>query len=251
FNESWDLNYGEGGAQNGPNIGFTVPEENTETVFSFDTITNVMTISVGGETAPAVGNLFLAKAIWVTQDTIAWNIGRIPGATYRLHYSDAAELALTDEGIEGGESIELTYDRSGFPEDVLGRNPQLSDYFALKIAPEDLDLVPEILRGQIAISQTYGSEATLGDATSVQIWGVLDDLYAENALDAPLGVVYDGNVPSLHLWAPTASTVRLLLTDDADTPITDATSYDMTFDPETGIWSITGDPDWTGSYYLY
>src|SRR5690606_30479270 len=108
FNESWDLNYGEGGAQNGPNIGFTVPEENTETVFSFDTITNVMTISVGGETAPAVGNLFLAKAIWVTEDSIAWNIGRIPGATYRLHYSDTAELALTDEGIEGGESIELT-----------------------------------------------------------------------------------------------------------------------------------------------
>src|SRR5690606_19925211 len=38
FTESWDLNYGEGGAQNGPNIGFTVPEENTETVFSFTTI---------------------------------------------------------------------------------------------------------------------------------------------------------------------------------------------------------------------
>ena len=58
-------------------------------------------------------------------------------------------------------------------------------------------------------------------------------------------------MPSLHLWAPTASTVRLLLTDDADTPITDATFYEMTFDPETGIWGITGEPDWTGRYYLY
>jgi pullulanase-type alpha-1,6-glucosidase len=251
FNESWDLNYGDGGARNGPNIGFTVPEDGTETVFSFDTTTNVMTISVGGETVPAVGNLILAKAIWVTEDTIAWNIGRIPGATYLLHYSDAAELALTDAGIEGGDSIELTYDRAGLPEDVLERNPQLADYFALKIAPEELDLVPEILRGQIAISQTFGSEATLGDATSIQIWGVLDDLYAENALDAPLGVVYDGASPSLHLWAPTAHRVFLNLFDGADTPETDGTLYDMSFDPESGIWSIAGDPSWTGKYYVY
>ncbi len=35
LNESWDINYGVGGVQNGPNIVFTVPADNTLMIFSF------------------------------------------------------------------------------------------------------------------------------------------------------------------------------------------------------------------------
>ncbi len=69
---SWTLNYGEDGAQGGANLQFTVPADNTETVFSFDSATHIMTIVVGGAALPKVGNLKQAQAQWVSLDTIAW-----------------------------------------------------------------------------------------------------------------------------------------------------------------------------------
>jgi pullulanase-type alpha-1,6-glucosidase len=246
--ESWSVNYGADGVPGGANILFVVPEDGTETVFTFDSSTNIMTISVGGASAPAVGNLFLSRAIWVSADTIAWDIARIPGATYTLHYSPTAELTLTNDGVEGGEGIELTYDRAGLPEAVLAANPQLADdYFALKISPDDLALVPDILRGQLAVSMRYNNAEVFGDATGVQIWGVLDDLYAT---DEPLGVQFDADgVPTLSVWAPTAQNVRLHLfmsTDAVEEPeIVDMSRSD------SGVWSVTGDAGWYGRSYLY
>jgi len=44
LNESWDVNYGEGGAQNGPNYAFTVVP-NAAVTFSYDPVTHLLTIS--------------------------------------------------------------------------------------------------------------------------------------------------------------------------------------------------------------
>jgi glycosidase len=46
INESWDVNYGAGGVQNGPNIPFTVPGDNYRVAFSFDDATNVLSVQV-------------------------------------------------------------------------------------------------------------------------------------------------------------------------------------------------------------
>ncbi len=247
YNESWTLNYGDGGAQNGANIGFTVPDDGSETVFTYDVSTNVMTITVGGETGPAIGNLFVSKAVWVTADTLAWDISRIPGAEYRLHFSPDASLSLTDVGVEGGDFVTLTVDREGLPGTALATSPQLLDYVALKIAPEDLARVPEILTGQVAISVTFNNGTQLGDATGVQTWGAIDDLYA---YDGPLGVTFTDGVPQIAVWAPTAQNVRLHLFADSAAD-TEAEILDMTHDAEAGVWSVSGDAAWYGQYYLY
>jgi glycosidase len=47
LNESWDVNYGQGGVQNGPNIQFTVPANGAKTVFRYDGATHVLTIQAG------------------------------------------------------------------------------------------------------------------------------------------------------------------------------------------------------------
>jgi glycosidase len=44
LNESWDVNYGEGGAPGGPNLAFTVPAAGAVT-FSFDAASKLLTIS--------------------------------------------------------------------------------------------------------------------------------------------------------------------------------------------------------------
>lgn len=49
--ESWALNYGAGGVQDGPNIGFSVPVSGTEVLFQWDSVSHVMQILVEVSTA--------------------------------------------------------------------------------------------------------------------------------------------------------------------------------------------------------
>jgi pullulanase-type alpha-1,6-glucosidase len=248
-NESWSLNWGLNGARDGANIPFFVNEDNQLVEFSWDSSTFIMTIVVGGEAGPAVGNLLTSIAQWVTEDTILWNIGRIPGANYRLHFSADGSLDLGDQGITGGDFIPLTYDRRGMTDAIVARFPHLQrEYFALRIAEADLPRVPEILKGQLALSATYNTPdgEVLQDATGVQIAGVLDDLYF---YDGDLGVLWDGDIPTLRVWAPTARSVSLHLFDAEDS----SAALDVL--PMTagahGTWEITGTADWNHAYYLY
>jgi pullulanase/glycogen debranching enzyme len=106
------------------------------------------------------------------------------------------------------------------------------------------------LKGQVAVSAVGGE---LLDATGLQIAGVLDDLYP---YDGPLGVTYEDGVgtaavPVLRVWAPTAQRVRLVLYDDANPETAGAEPQIMRIDPDTGVWTLVGEPDWDRQYYLY
>jgi glucoamylase len=48
-NESWDENYGAGGAPNGANIPFSVPTDRAKVTFSYDTTSHLLTISVADQ----------------------------------------------------------------------------------------------------------------------------------------------------------------------------------------------------------
>ncbi len=246
-NQSWDLNWGADGARGGANIPFIVSEDNALVEFSFNTADNVMTIVIDGEAASSLtGNLFTATAHWVTRDTILWDIGRVPGATYRLHYSADASLELSESGITGGEFVELTATRDGVTPQIAERFPHLARFDAFTLAEADVSLVPDMLKGQIAVDGVSAQGLLLG-ATLLQIPGVLDDLFT---YDGDLGVTWAESVPSLSVWAPTARNVRLHLFADSD-PATTATVIDMTHDAQAGVWSVTGDPDWKDQFYLY
>ncbi|HYP53610.1 MAG TPA: hypothetical protein VEQ42_08720, partial [Pyrinomonadaceae bacterium] len=51
--ESWDENYGAGGAQNGADIEFNVPTNNAPVKFAYDAATHVLTIEAGSAPPPA------------------------------------------------------------------------------------------------------------------------------------------------------------------------------------------------------
>ncbi len=257
YNQSWDKNYGLDGVPNGPNIPFSVPAIGHDVTFSYDTATNVMTIAVSEEpvataediaaaqASAVVGDLGTAKAQWVSANTIAWKV-EAGVAIYKLHYSPDAALKIEDGKVVGGENISLRVDKNGLSADILARFPQLAGYTAFTIKDDDLAKVPDILKGQIAVSVT-GTGGKISDATGVQIPGVLDDLFT---YDGDLGVVYDGDTPTLKVWAPTAQSVKLHLFASPK-PDAESTVHDMDYDPTSGVWSVTGAPDWTYQYYLY
>lgn len=47
LNESWDINYGQGGAQNGANISFSVPVDHAKVSFRYDSSSHVLSILSG------------------------------------------------------------------------------------------------------------------------------------------------------------------------------------------------------------
>ncbi len=244
-NGSWDVNYGEGGALDGANLSFSVQEADTLVTFTFDSRSNLLNISVGS--GGIQGNISQRSAYWVAADTIAWNIEPAPGDQHFFHYDPRGGVfSLGFNGISGGESVPLTVDPNGFSDQTLAKFPHLRNFTALKFSPDDLSVARVALKGQIAVSAQDESGQTI-DAAGLQIPGVLDDLYP---YDGDLGVTFSDGVPSLTLWAPTARQVRLHLFDDAN-PDTAAEIITMRPTPSSGIWSVTGEADWAGKYYLY
>lgn len=47
INESWDVNYGQGGVPNGNNINFVVPSDNAKVTFRYDPSTHILSILAG------------------------------------------------------------------------------------------------------------------------------------------------------------------------------------------------------------
>jgi pullulanase len=247
INESWDENYGAEGAPNGGNISFTVPSSCAGMFFSYDPSTHVLTVSADG--APR-GNIARAQAYWVSEDTIAWKPAGSANvqedSTFALVYDADGGLLLNGEGVQGGTAIPLAWDPEGLSAEVLEKLPHLSGYAAFKIPANRLGEVPEALKGQLAIEAKAG-DGTLIDATSLQIQGVLDDLYTANG---PLGVTFAADhTPAFHVWAPTAREVRLLVFDSSTA--TDPSAEVAMTRGADGVWTATGTPAWYARYYLY
>ncbi len=244
INESWSENYGAGGARDGANIGFSVPSLGTPVVFQYDSVSHKLNIEVIG--APK-GDINRARAHWVSDGLLVWEptVASIPaGASFRLYYDPNGAMIQDVTGISGGQSILLTREVT-LPPQIAEKFPHLVGKPVLRIADEDLILVPTLLKGQLALSLA-DVDGNLMDATSVQLPGVLDALYAN---DEALGLTWTGDVPTLKLWAPTARNVNLHLFESSTTSSVGV--IPMQLDPATGVWSFTGDATWKGLFYLY
>ncbi len=164
-------------------------------------------------TVAGVGDIVnKAQAYWLTADTIVWPVIWSERSTYTLHYDPQGAMAVSEEGIQGGGEIVLEYASHDLNSELAEQYPHLSDAIMLRVPEVDLSQVPEILKGQVALSVTAPNGDVL-EVTSLQIAGALDDLYT---YDGPLGVTWEGETPTLQLWAPTARSVTLHLFTDSD-----------------------------------
>jgi pullulanase len=232
----------------GPDMFLVLAEHGSE-IWLLSGSATIHTERPGPEEDIVVGDLDVARAHWVSRDIVAWPLEEvIIEATYRLHYDVEGDLTIARTEVEGGSSILLSYDPDGLPAEVLEKFPHLEGYTALRLAEPDIELIPDILQGRLAVSKTSGAVGAEGgqliDATGLQVPGVLDDLFF---YDGDLGVVWEGDAPTLKLWAPTARSVGLHLFEDT---AGDATEV-LELEREGGVWSISGEPGWKGRYYLY
>ena len=192
--------------------------------------------------ALAFGDLSRAKAHWVNRNTILWAVPPTEGATFFLHGSPTASLRVTTAGVTGGDTVPLSVERETSPE-LFANFPYLKGSTILKLSIPDQARSQSWLKHQLAVSVRYPDGS--GDATSLQIPGVLDDVCRWRGA---LGVTWANGTPTVRLWAPTAQKVRLLVFDGPRTaqPVE---TVDMT--RESWTYVVQGKPSWKGKYYLY
>ncbi len=179
------------------------------------------------------------RAFWLEKGTLAWN--NFQAYSYELHYNVDGSLIVP---INSGLGIPLT-PKGKITSNRYPKFPNIYGYQTLEIPEESLSSIPEILKSEMAIA-AYNEKGQLIDITGVQIQGVLDDLYSYSG---ELGVIYQEGIPTIKVWAPTAQSITLHRFGDAN-PSTNATTTPMNYDPQTGVWSITGNTTWDRQYYL-
>lgn len=235
---SWDENYGVGGTPGGGNYSFTA-ETGKLVEFRYTIATHVLEIIV---TDPPLAGTGQSRAHWVSEDTLAWPAELLGGAaaadaTWTLEHSPDAALAVADGAVTGGgDAVELALDPAGLSDAQLATFPALEGFLALRPVGVDRAAVQELLTEQLAIAQS--TDGALSAFTGVQVPGVLDDLYADAVASVPLGVSWQGDEPTLSLWAPTAQSVSLEVWPSGGTG--DPAVIPAEFDTADGTWSVDG-----------
>ncbi|MDO4246119.1 MAG: pullulanase-type alpha-1,6-glucosidase [Deinococcus sp.] len=191
-----------------------------------------------------VGDLRKQQAIMLGRDLIAVKPELVrPGAWLTLHVSPTAALKLGADGVSGGDTLTLEEVEGGLTPALKAKAPYLAGYALLQIRAEDRAKLPAALSGQLAVSSVM-PDGTVLDATGVQTAWALDDLYA---YDGPLGVAWQGNKPTVRLWAPTAQDVKLRVSRPDGSQ---ERTLPMTRD-KGGVWTAAGDPSWKGLAYRF
>jgi pullulanase-type alpha-1,6-glucosidase len=191
------------------------------------------------------GSLSRLKAHWVNRNTILWNTTGSPEYRYSLYYSAAAALEISVDRASSVIEIPLEFIPGGAEEAIRLKFPHLASFSTFKVPADRLGELPEALKGQVAVAM-HAASGGLVDVSGVQIPGILDDIYATSG---PLGMNWEGSSPCLRVWAPTAKSVTLVLFSDATSRSTKKLT--MSWDKNTGVWSLTGEASWLKQYYLF
>jgi pullulanase-type alpha-1,6-glucosidase len=237
INESFDENYGAGGAQGGANIPITA--SGGAVTFTYDHATHVINDDLPRSITAERG------AHWVRRDLLAWNLPDArEGFHYRLYWDPDGGMTV-DDGVISAESwVEIELE-SGLPDAVRQQFPHLADYEALRLPRSLASSILSILTGQVAVA-IFDADGELVSATGVQLPGALDDIFS-GARQRDLGPTWQGKQPTLALWAPTAKTVSVLLDRTGPTP---ERRILMTQDTD-GVWTVSGRPSWRNARYRY
>ncbi len=185
-----------------------------------------------------------ASAHWVSSDRLIWDSGEF-GYRHEIRYSADADIAVNEEGVSGGEVIEVGREVSAGSE-IRDRYPHLSDRPVRRVGA-DKPIIKEALKGQL-VAVAYDPNDKPVAATRVQFPGVIDELYF---YDGELGPIYDGDNITLKLWAPTAQSVRLNIYDAGEDRLEQLEPVNDQH-PEDGVWHFRGDrEEWDRKYYRF
>jgi pullulanase/glycogen debranching enzyme len=190
-----------------------------------------------------------ARAYWLSRSLLQWP-GIDAGGRFKLYHSATGQIVTTkDEPVKGADgAVALEVFAGAVPPDVAERFKYVPAGVVVQVPRANLGTLRPLLTRQLVLVQEDG-EGRVQNATTAQIAGVLDDLYASAAAERDLGVRVTGGAAQFKLWAPTAQRVGLCLYETGGGK---ALTY-QTMNPvaSSGIWQATKGGGQPGSYYKY
>ncbi|XOV78630.1 MAG: pullulanase-type alpha-1,6-glucosidase [Aestuariibacter sp.] len=180
-------------------------------------------------------------AHWLRQDTIAWQVQDSRATQIRLYHSATASLAIEQGMVTGSDGFISLTNFGPLSGELTAENPHLSHLSAWQL--HDLTQVEDIIKSQLAVVALDENNIPL-EATYVQIPRVLDDVFQ---FAGHPGVSYASGVPEITVWAPTAQSLQLILTDEQGNELS---RYNATATVD-GAWQFIGDASWDKQYYQF
>jgi len=188
------------------------------------------------------------RAVWLTGRLLQWP-AVASGSTVKLYWSStgqiAAGLGVPISGADG--SITLDDYTGTIPSDVATRFKWVGAGSVYAVRDADVAGLGALHKAQVVLVQE-DTGGNVQNATTAQIAGAMDDLYAA-ATSATLGPVVAVGSTTYTLWAPTAQGVMLYRYASGTGDATHADA--MAFDASTGLWRFTVPSDTRGSYYRF
>ena len=190
-----------------------------------------------------------ARAVWLTKTLLQWPRVTAMG-TVKLYHSATGQVQAPLDGVVTGSdgSVTLEAFAGSVPADAATRFKWLDAGAVYAVKAADQASLPTLLKSQLVLVQEDAS-GKVQNATTTQLPGLLDDLYASANDVADLGVSISAGSTRFKLWAPTAQKVYVFT---YDTPTGSATTVDeMVMDAATGVWSATRAADLSGRTYKF
>ncbi len=190
-----------------------------------------------------------ARAYWLNRQLIQFPKNDNTGVYKLYHSANGQIVANRDAAVSGADgSITLDVFTGSVPAAAAERFKYVASGVVLAVKDADLPQLPALHKTQLVLVQE-NAQGEVQNATTAQVAGALDDLYAA-AKDVPdLGVAVKNGATQFKLWAPTAQKVSVF-TYDSGIGLAVAGSP-LTFDAATGAWSGSLAGDRTGKYYAY
>ena len=188
------------------------------------------------------------RAVWLTGKVVQWP-GVSGGSKVKLYWSNTGQITATEGAAIGGADGSITLDdfTGSVPADVATRFKWVGAGSTYTVRDADVAALAGLHKAQVVIAQE-DSGGLVQNATTAQIAGALDDLYAA-ATAASLGASVASGSTTYKLWAPTAQGVMLYRYATGSSGATHADPG--VFDAATGIWSVTVPSDASGTYYRF
>lgn len=190
-----------------------------------------------------------ARAYWLDRRLLQWPQAPRQGR-YRLYHSaDGRIIAAPGKPVAGADGALVLQAHAGtVPAALAERFRFVAPGAVLSLRESDHARLPKLLTGQLLLVREDDAGRML-DVTSIQLPGVLDDLYAQAGKLDDLGVTVSPARTAFRLWAPTAQDVSVCLYDEGDSRA--SARFAMQRDTATGAWSATLPHDHSGGYYAY
>ncbi|MCV2353624.1 DUF3372 domain-containing protein [Paucibacter sp. B2R-40] len=192
-----------------------------------------------------------SRAVWLNKSLLQWPRVTADGVV-RLYYSAKGQIVVQRDALTQGSDGFITLDAFAgtVPADAALRFKYVAAGAVFKVREADLVRLPFLHTQQLVLVQENAA-GLAQNASTTQIAGAMDELYAAAADEANFGAVVAQGRTSFKLWAPTAQAVSLIISSDSAQALTRTESIPMQLDPATGSWSLSLAGDRSGQIYRF